>query len=219
MKPGWLLTGRPTLCRRKTTELCRQVVIASKKQSIVCCTASRRMCGTSTLPLMGSLIPTVSPCVKVKRSEVGTCARIVDSSCWRYGFYFARFLVCVTGECIFKCPHYLIFFRFASYTTSCVCNNTGAVDNSCETRKQDDHTLIALDSSGSAVNASAVIVLNPVGEDSVCNLQCAVGWYHEEYGNAAPFLCAAQTSNRTLREGIPTYPINCKREIRWVLLF
>ena len=161
---------------------------------------------------MGSLIPTVSPCVKVKRSEVvGTCARIVDSSCSRYAFYFGRFLVCVTGECIFICPHYLIFFRFASYTTSCVCNNAGLVDNSCETRKENDHELMTLDSSGSAVIASDVIVLNPVS-DSVCNLQCAVGWYHLVYGNAAPFSCAAQTADRRLREGTTRYPIECARE-------
>ena len=71
-----------------------------------------------------------------------------------------------------------------------------------------NHTLIALDNNGFAKTASDVIVLNPV-TDSVCNLQCAVGWYEAEYGNAAPFLCAAQTVDRTLREGIPTYPINC----------
>ena len=53
-----------------------------------------------------------------------------------------------------------------------------------------------------------VIVLNP-DSHSVCNLQCAVGWYHDEYGNAAPFLCAAETANRKLREGIPKYPITC----------
>ena len=73
----------------------------------------------------------------------------------------------------------------------------------------DNHSLIALNSNGSAVTASDVIVLNPVN-DSVCNLQCAVGWYDVKYGNAAPFLCAAQTADRTSREGIPTDPINCK---------
>ena len=71
-----------------------------------------------------------------------------------------------------------------------------------------NHTLIALDSNGSAVTASDVIVLNPV-DDSVCNLQCAVGWYDVEYGNAAPFLCAANTEDRTSREGTATYPITC----------
>ena len=71
-----------------------------------------------------------------------------------------------------------------------------------------NHTLIALDSNGSAVTASDVIVLNPV-DDSVCNLQCAVGWYDVEYGNAAPFLCAAETADRTSREGTATYPISC----------
>ena len=74
-----------------------------------------------------------------------------------------------------------------------------------------NRTLIALGSNRSAVTASDVIVLNPVN-DSVCNLQCAVGWYEADYGNAAPFLCAAQTTDRTSREGIPTYPINCKSE-------
>ena len=71
-----------------------------------------------------------------------------------------------------------------------------------------NHTLVALEGNGSAVTASDVIVLNPV-DDSACNLQCAVGWYDAEYGNAAPFLCAAQTADRTSREGIPTYPISC----------
>ena len=84
----------------------------------------------------------------------------------------------------------------------------GTVDNSCATRKMKDHTLITLNSDGSAVTDSDVIVLNPVN-DSVCNLQCAVGWYEPVYGNAAPFLCAPQTANRMSREGIPTYPINC----------
>ena len=58
------------------------------------------------------------------------------------------------------------------------------------------------------MTVSDVIVLNPV-DDSVCNLQCAVGWYHEDYGNAAPFSCAANIEDRTSREGIPTYPISC----------
>ena len=58
------------------------------------------------------------------------------------------------------------------------------------------------------MTASDVIVLDPV-DDSVCSLQCAVGWYDAEYGNAAPFLCAARTADRTSREGIATYPISC----------
>ena len=73
----------------------------------------------------------------------------------------------------------------------------------------DSHELIAVvDSNGSPVTESDVIVLNPVN-DSVCNLQCAVGWYEEVYGNKAPFLCAPQTADRTSREGITTYPIVC----------
>ena len=145
----------------------------------------------------------MSPYVKVKQIEV-VCARIVDSICSHYAFCFARFVVCVNGERIFICPHYLIFFRFASYTRSCVCNNAGPVDNSCEGKKKD----VTLDSNGSPVTVSGVIVLHPT-DDSVCNLQCAVGWYHEDYGNAAPFSCAAQTADRTAREGIPKYPISC----------
>ena len=58
------------------------------------------------------------------------------------------------------------------------------------------------------MNESDVIVLNPVN-DSVCNLQCAVGWYEKVYGNKAPFLCAPQTVDRKSREGITTYPIIC----------
>ena len=88
----------------------------------------------------------------------------------------------------------------------------GSVANSCETRKVDDHELMTLDSSGSVVIASDVIVLNPADENSVCNLQCAVGWYDPEYGNAAPFSCAAQTADRRLREGTTRYPIECARE-------
>ena len=67
---------------------------------------------------------------------------------------------------------------------------------------------MTLDSSGSPVTVSGVIVLDPV-DDSVCNLQCAVGWYDAHFGNAAPFSCAAQTADRTSREGIPKYPISC----------
>ena len=78
-----------------------------------------------------------------------------------------------------------------------------------------NHTLITLNNNGPAVTASDVIVLDPV-DDSVCNLQCAVGWYDAEYGNAAPFLCAAQTSDRTSREGIPTYPISCTSALTYV---
>ena len=71
-----------------------------------------------------------------------------------------------------------------------------------------NHTLIALENNEYAVTISDAVVLNPV-YDSVCNLQCAVGWYEAEYGNAAPFLCAPNTADRTSREGIPTYPITC----------
>ena len=53
-----------------------------------------------------------------------------------------------------------------------------------------------------------VIVLNPVN-DSACNLQCAVGWYHPQHGNKAPFLCAPETKNRALSEGISTDPVTC----------
>ena len=88
------------------------------------------------------------------------------------------------------------------------CTDAVSIANSCETRKENDHELMTLDSSGSAVTASDVIVLNPA-DDSVCNLQCAVGWYDAEYGNAAPFLCAAHTADRKSRKGIPTYPISC----------
>ena len=77
------------------------------------------------------------------------------------------------------------------------------VDNdSCEDRKG---TVADPITSGSGTN---VIVLNPV-DDSVCNLRCNVGWYEATYGNAAPFLCAPQTADRTSREGIPTNPIAC----------
>ena len=62
-----------------------------------------------------------------------------------------------------------------------------------------------VDSDGSD---GVVIVLNPVN-DSVCNLQCAVGWYHPQHGNEAPFSCAPETKNRTLSEGIPTDSVTC----------
>ena len=94
----------------------------------------------------------------------------------------------------------------------------GRVVNSCETRKVDDHELMTLDSSGSPVTESDVIVLNPTN-DSVCNLQCAVGWYHAEFGNAAPFSCAARTANRTLRGGIPKYPISCTSASAFCVVF
>ena len=88
-----------------------------------------------------------------------------------------------------------------------LCNHAGPVKNSCESRKQDNHALIAPDKHGNEID-HRVIVLNPV-DASVCNLQCAVGYYEAEYGNAAPFLCAPQTADRTSREGIATYPISC----------
>ena len=81
--------------------------------------------------------------------------------------------------------------------------NAGPARISCEYRKnRGSHVLISGDT------AIDVIVLNPV-DDSVCTLQCDVGWYEAEYGNAAPFLCEPKSANRESREGIPRYPINC----------
>ena len=98
-----------------------------------------------------------------------------------------------------------IVLLFTRYHSS---NNAVPVEDSCEAVKMESHTLIATDSNGSPVNESGVIVINPV-TDSVCNLQCAVGRYEPVYGNRAPFLCAPNTTDRTSREGLPTYPINC----------
>ena len=97
------------------------------------------------------------------------------------------------------CPLCYLFSRGIAH----LCNHAESVVDSCESLKQDGITLIA-----SEDKQDDVIVLDPV-DDSICNLQCAVGWYEAEYGNKAPFLCAPQTSNTTSREGIPTYPINC----------
>ena len=72
--------------------------------------------------------------------------------------------------------------------------------NTCETRK-----IAVTDGDGSDGD---VIVLNPVN-DSACNLQCAVGWYHSQHGNKAPFSCAPETKDRTSSEGIPTDPVTC----------
>ena len=101
-----------------------------------------------------------------------------------------------------------VLTSFANRKNCHPCTDAVSIANSCETRKVDDHELMTPDSSGSPVIASDVIVLNPV-DDSVCNLQCAVGWYHLVYGNAVPFSCAAQTADRRSREGIPKYPISC----------
>ena len=87
-------------------------------------------------------------------------------------------------------------------------NNTGPIPVSCEYRKMESHTLLALASDGSAVTEADVIVINPF-DDNVCTLQCEVGYYEPDYGNKAPFLCAPNTTDRTSREGLPTYPINC----------
>ena len=81
--------------------------------------------------------------------------------------------------------------------------NAVSVDNTCETRK-----IAMKNNDGSSMPDSDVIVLNPV-HDSACNLQCAVGWYHAQHGNKAPFSCAPETKDRTLSEGIPTYPVIC----------
>ena len=78
--------------------------------------------------------------------------------------------------------------------------------NTCETRK------IAVNENdsdtGGDISDDDVIVLNPVN-DSACNLQCAVGWYHSQHGNKAPFSCAAETKDRSSSEGIRTDPISC----------
>ena len=88
-------------------------------------------------------------------------------------------------------------------------NITGPVNNTCKTRKTYVETPIT--SSGTIITSeskSDVIVLNPVN-DTECNLQCAVGWYHEQNGNAAPFKCAPDKTDRASRAGIATYPIEC----------
>ena len=124
------------------------------------------------------------------------------------------FILCLSIRYSHSCMRLAVIssMRFEFAVDVCtqyrVWHNAGPVVNSCERRKMKNHTLIALDSNGSAVTASDVIVLNPV-DDSVCNLQCAVGWYDVEYGNAAPFLCAANTEDRTSMEGTATYPISC----------
>jgi len=97
---------------------------------------------------------------------------------------------------------------FCAFVFGVICAITaGPVVDSCEARKKASHTLFAVGDE-SPSTGSSVIVLNAVN-DSVCNLQCAVGYYHYPLGNNAPFLCAAKTTDRTSREGIPTYPINC----------
>ena len=80
--------------------------------------------------------------------------------------------------------------------------------NTCETRKVPVQVGDGNDNVDSDGSDGVVIVLNPVN-DSVCNLQCAVGWYHPQHGNEAPFSCAPETKNRTLSEGIPTDPVTC----------
>ena len=98
---------------------------------------------------------------------------------------------------------------FCAFDFDVICAVTaGPVVNSCEARKKDSHTLFAVGDDGSPITGSSVIVLNAVN-DSVCNLQCAVGYYHWPFGNNAAFLCAAKTTDRTSREAIATYPINC----------
>ena len=84
-------------------------------------------------------------------------------------------------------------------------NITGAVANTCEDKKMNVEKPIT-----SITNASGdgVIVLNPV-DDTVCNLQCAVGYYHKDDGNAAPFVCDPNTTDRTSRAGVAKNPITC----------
>ena len=78
----------------------------------------------------------------------------------------------------------------------------GSAVDSCEDQKQDGLTLL----NGNVENE--VIVLNAVDITS-CNLKCAEGWYHQTYGNEAPFTCSPATDDRTQRAGIPTNPITC----------
>ena len=80
--------------------------------------------------------------------------------------------------------------------------------NTCETRKISVKAGDGNDNVDGDGSDGDVIVLNPVN-DSACNLQCAVGWYHSQHGNKAPFSCAPETKNRTLSEGIPTDPVTC----------
>lgn len=75
--------------------------------------------------------------------------------------------------------------------------------NTCETRK-----IVMEEDDGSSIRDGDVILLNPVN-DTACNLQCAVGWYHPLHGNKATFSCAPETQDRTSSEGIPTYPVIC----------
>ena len=156
---------------------------------------------------MERLIPKVSPCAKVKLS----CSCVLSRA-------FSRVLHIFLSEnnrrynlnflCSCRYVHVISFLYLVIDSFNNIMDNADTVDNSCESRKMKKHTLIALDSSGSPVTASDVIVLNPVN-DSVCNMRCEARYYEADYGNAAPFLCAPQTADRTSREGIPTYPINC----------
>lgn len=86
-----------------------------------------------------------------------------------------------------------------------VCNDTGSDAEFCEQRKMYSYTGVSHDMNASS---SDIIVLNPV-TDSICNLKCAVGWYHPQYGNKAPFSCAPETKDRRSSEGVSTYPITC----------
>ena len=80
--------------------------------------------------------------------------------------------------------------------------------NTCETRKTPVKAGDGNDNVDGGESNGDAIVLNPVN-DSACNLQCAVGWYHPQHGNKAPFSCAPETKNRTLSEGISTDPVTC----------
>ena len=73
---------------------------------------------------------------------------------------------------------------FCAFVFGVICAITaGPVVDSCEARKKASHTLFAVGDE-SPSTGSSVIVLNAVN-DSVCNLQCAVGYYHYPLGSNA----------------------------------
>ena len=94
------------------------------------------------------------------------------------------------------------FFQFDLHAM--LSNNVGPVEDTCENRKEESHLLFTSETGSNVIVIDAAV-------NKLCNLQCAVGWYHEQHGDKAAFSCAPNTADRASREGIPTYPITCAR--------
>ena len=165
------------------------------------------MRGSSMKSLLVQSLQALNLFAKVKRSKYDRAPSSVLNSITHLSFWSHVKCEKVLDFVSFRSLGSAYQLLFALLYRQILSNDAGPDEKSCEYRKKGSHTLFAVGDDGSPITGSSVIVLNAVN-DSVCNLQCAVGYYHYPLGNKAPFSCAPNP-DRTSRKGNATYPIIC----------